>query len=215
MNEAQSVEYWQKRWKEQGVAAVGHVGSTDEQQRLQTHQYGMAVVRGLAEGRSPDHRYERVLEVGCGWGRLVPYILTRTKSYQGVDIAAEAIACAASQFALMGHVGFRVIPVADLRLFPAQHFDAIVCCTVLQHIVDTGLLGRTVTEMQRVLAPGGRVVLLENCWDKPSKPHVAYRSPDAYRMLFHPIPFVELLRVTHRNEPHAVLVGDAPVGIGA
>lgn len=206
MNDRESVAYWDDRWKKQGMITVGHVGSTDEQQREQAHAYGTAI-------QSVVKRGAHVLEVGCGWGRLVPYIIEGgVASYDGVDIAAEAIRWAQGQeYSIQRYASFRTVPPGDLSCFPSGKFDTVVCCTVLQHITDDGLLVRTVTEIMRVLAPGGRIILLENVWDRPSKPHVAFRSPETYGALFAPVTLREVTRVTHRGEPHALLVGDRVV----
>lgn len=201
MDDRESVAYWDDRWRKQGLETVGHAGSTEAQQREQTAAYGAAIQSQVRPG-------DNVLEVGCGWGRMVPYVLAAgAASYYGVDIAAAAISRARSWHASTTVWFDRVAP-GDLEYFHTGRFSCVVCCTVLQHITNDSLLVRTVTEIMRVLAPGGRVILLENVWDRPSKPHVAFRSPEVYGALFAPVKLREVTRVTHRGEPHALLVGD-------
>jgi len=94
----------------------------------------------------------RVLEVGVGSGVLVPTLTARYAEYTGTDLtlapgleAHVAAGCAAT---------FRR---ADLLAddLPADHFDAIVCFSVLEHIRDADGAARG---LARALAPGGTLV---------------------------------------------------------
>lgn len=95
---------------------------------------------------------KRVLEVGVGSGVLVPTLTRRYPEYTGTDLVlapglAQLVApdCKAD---------FRR---ADLLAddLPAEHYDAIVCFSVLEHIADAGAAARG---LARALAPGGTLV---------------------------------------------------------
>jgi SAM-dependent methyltransferase len=94
----------------------------------------------------------RVLEVGVGSGVLVPTLTARYRDYTGTDLTLadglrELVApgCSA-QFKR-----------ADLLAedLPADHYDAVVCFSVLEHIADSAGAARG---LARVLAPGGTLV---------------------------------------------------------
>jgi 2-polyprenyl-3-methyl-5-hydroxy-6-metoxy-1,4-benzoquinol methylase len=98
----------------------------------------------------------RVLEVGVGSGILVPTLTARYPSYVGTDLVLAAglqtlvaAGCEArfQQADLLAATGDGVLP--------ADHFDAIVCFSVLEHIADAdgAALG-----LARALRPGGTLV---------------------------------------------------------
>jgi SAM-dependent methyltransferase len=94
----------------------------------------------------------RVLEVGVGSGVLVPTLTARYRDYTGTDLtlapglsALVAPGCTAQ---------FRRADLLQADL-PANHYDAVVCFSVLEHIADAaGAAGG----LARVLAPGGTLV---------------------------------------------------------
>ena len=103
----------------------------------------------LAEARGG----ERVLDLGCGAGRFVAALREAGADPVGVEVAEAALERAR-----------RNVPGADLRLLepggglPLAHgeVDLVWCSEVLEHVPDTVAL---LTEVRRVLAPGGRLLV--------------------------------------------------------
>ena len=95
----------------------------------------------------------RVLEIGVGSGVLVPTLTTRYPEYTGTDLVLAP--------GLEAHVApgcratFRQADLLRDGDLPADHFDAIVCFSVLEHIRDADGAARG---LARALAPGGRLV---------------------------------------------------------
>jgi SAM-dependent methyltransferase len=96
---------------------------------------------------------ERILEIGVGSGVLVPTLTGRYPAYTGTDLtlaagleALVAPGCAAT---------FRAADLLRDGDLPADHFDAIVCFSVLEHIRDADGAARG---LARALAPGGTLV---------------------------------------------------------
>lgn len=95
----------------------------------------------------------RVLEVGVGSGVLVPTLTSRYAEYTGTDLTLarglEALVAPGCQ------ATFRSADLLRDGDLPADHFDAIVCFSVLEHIADADGAARGLT---RALAPGGVLV---------------------------------------------------------
>jgi ubiquinone/menaquinone biosynthesis C-methylase UbiE len=91
----------------------------------------------------------RVLDLGCGDGRLAARLGEAGAHVTGLDASAAALARAREahpDLALAGPAPDGALPFAD------GSFDAIVCIHVLQHVADTQLF---LSEARRVLAPAG------------------------------------------------------------
>jgi SAM-dependent methyltransferase len=95
----------------------------------------------------------RVLEIGVGSGVLVPTLTARYPEYTGTDLvlapglgAHVAKGCEAT---------FRQADLLRDGDLPADHFDAIVCFSVLEHIRDADGAAHG---LARALAPGGTLV---------------------------------------------------------
>src|SRR3569833_1188605 len=104
----------------------------------------------------------RVLDVGCGVGRWSRMLAARGASVTGVDLSPTMIAQAQQRARAEGVADRCSFHVQDLsRLQVDGRFDVVLGVTVLQHILDPGLLRDAIERMRGHLAPGGRMVLLE------------------------------------------------------
>jgi SAM-dependent methyltransferase len=104
----------------------------------------------------------RVLDVGCGVGRWSRLLAAKGALVTGVDLSPTMIAQAQRRAAAEGvaaRCSFRVQDLSKLEV--DGQFDVVLGVTVLQHILDPGLLRAAVRGMAVRLAPGGRMILLE------------------------------------------------------
>jgi ubiquinone/menaquinone biosynthesis C-methylase UbiE len=102
---------------------------------------------GLAGG-------ERVLDVGCGTGRLARWIadiVGTTGSVVGIDPLADRIAIARAQ---VPGVRFEVGQAEDLGAFADASLDAVCMSAVFHWVTDKP---KALSEVRRVLRPGGRL----------------------------------------------------------
>jgi len=103
-------------------------------------------------------RRRRVLDAGCGDGRNLVYFLRRGFDCFGVDRdpgAVEHVRRLAAQLApALPPDHFHAAAIDTLPWSDAS-MDAVVCSAVLHFSDDAAHFGRMVTEMGRVLAPGG------------------------------------------------------------
>jgi 2-polyprenyl-6-hydroxyphenyl methylase/3-demethylubiquinone-9 3-methyltransferase len=95
----------------------------------------------------------RVLDVGCGDGRLVGELAQAGVCVTGADPSRIAIERAR---AAVPSVPFEQIGAAGRLPFDDGRFDKVTCVHVLQHVDDTQQL---MSEMRRVLRPGGLLVV--------------------------------------------------------
>lgn len=98
-------------------------------------------------------RGERVLEPGCGSGRLTEILAAMTGPRGGVFAfdCCPAFTRLARRRGLPSHVTVRTGRVETLRLAP-RSFDHVVCFNVFPHLVPCGDIAR---RLAAVLKPGG------------------------------------------------------------
>jgi arsenite methyltransferase len=97
----------------------------------------------------------RVLDVGCGTGRLARWLVDRVApggSIIGIDPLPERVAIARAHAA--SGTSFELGQAEDLRAFAPETFDAVAMSAVF-HWID--VQAKALAEVHRVLRPGGRL----------------------------------------------------------
>jgi ubiquinone/menaquinone biosynthesis C-methylase UbiE len=106
---------------------------------------------------------ERLLDVGCGTGRLAMVFAERvspTGSVDGIDASPEMIQRAEVRARRSGlPVNFKV-GFAQRLPFPDAAFDGVACTLALHHVAEDDRPA-AVEEMYRVLKTGGRLLIAE------------------------------------------------------
>ncbi len=104
---------------------------------------------------------DRVLDIGTGSGvaaRLAARVVAPNGTVMGIDLSVGMIETAKKSVAEWeggNPPEFRVMDAEDLDL-PDASFDALACLCAVRHFPD---IARSLTEMRRVLKPGGRLVV--------------------------------------------------------
>ena len=118
---------------------------------------------------------DRVLDVGCGTGRLAMIFAERvapTGSVTGIDAADEMIKRATSRARKQDlPIAFQAA-FAQRLPFPNATFDAVACTLALHHVAEDDQQ-TAVQEMYRVLRPDGRLLIAE--FDQGHGPHLRLR----------------------------------------
>jgi ubiquinone/menaquinone biosynthesis C-methylase UbiE len=107
-------------------------------------------------------RGARVLDVGCGPGyftRMLAEAVGPEGSVSGIDAAPEMIEYASKKARRLSNCRFQT-GTAESLAFPDAAFDVVVSSLMMHHLPEEGRLG-AVREMQRVLRPGGTLLLAD------------------------------------------------------
>ncbi|HWP61366.1 MAG TPA: class I SAM-dependent methyltransferase [Candidatus Paceibacterota bacterium] len=124
-----------------------------------THRVGLtntlreeALIACAALGKN-----EVALDVGCAAGTQVFKMAKLAKEAYGVDIAQNFIDAADRYKATqnISNAYFACAPAEQLP-YPDQHFDAVMCGEVLEHVFDADI---ALAEIKRVLKIGGRACI--------------------------------------------------------
>jgi SAM-dependent methyltransferase len=114
------------------------------------------VVAGLEVlGKRPPFR--KVLDFGCGVGRLSRALSAVAENVVGVDIAPSMIEQGRALHRDFPSIEWVLNQQADLRVFPDATFDVVYTNVVLQHMPPR-MARLYVAEFFRVVEPGGFVV---------------------------------------------------------
>ncbi len=107
-----------------------------------------ALVRWAGEGG-------RVLDVGCGDGRVLYNLGDRFGELHGTELSGQRLAQARRTLAGFAH-DLRAEDIESGLRYEDGYFDSVVSADVIEHLLDVRAALR---EMVRVLRPGGRLVL--------------------------------------------------------
>jgi SAM-dependent methyltransferase len=100
-----------------------------------------------------------VLEIGLGFGTVGEILAKRGARYHGVDIAAGPVAMMRDRLRRLGRPSDGTVVQASALELPSENgtFDVVVSIGCLHH---TGDLPRAVSEVHRVLVPGGLAFIM-------------------------------------------------------
>src|SRR5262245_24298100 len=86
----------------------------------------------LTQGRAPKSL--RVLEIGCGAGRMTKHLAELFGEVVGVDVSGEMISQARERLQEAGNVQLHETSGVDFTMLPDEHFDLILSAYVFQHV---------------------------------------------------------------------------------
>jgi ubiquinone/menaquinone biosynthesis C-methylase UbiE len=97
----------------------------------------------------------KILDIGSGNGRHLS-IRSRDCEVYGCDISEKLIAKAKQH---NKNVEIRKIQTAANLPYPDNYFDAVICIAVIHHIVDKNEREMAISEIKRVVKPGGKILI--------------------------------------------------------
>jgi len=106
----------------------------------------------ICQGRPPESM--RVLEIGCGVGRITRALAHVFGEVHAVDISGEMIRLAHRALAGCANAQVYQNNGCDLTVIPSVDFDFAYSKIVFQHIPSTDIIENYVREVHRLLRPG-------------------------------------------------------------
>lgn len=127
---------------------------------------------------------DRVLDFGCGIGRLSYWVAPKVFSVTGIDVNKKSIA-AAKEMQKVANIDFRAYDGINIP-FEDETFDKVISNWVWQHILETEDFQATIKEVCRVLKRDGKICFIEQVakWRTVPKTfaqdYIIWRSPEEY-----------------------------------
>jgi demethylmenaquinone methyltransferase/2-methoxy-6-polyprenyl-1,4-benzoquinol methylase/ArsR family transcriptional regulator len=130
----------------------------DETRRLHAPEAEVeAAILAAALDRAP--RWRRLLDIGCGAGRMLELLAPRAESAVGVDLSAAMLGVARAR---VEQAGLRNVQLrqGDIYALPVEResFDLATLHQVLHYLDNPA---RALREAARALAPGGRLIVVD------------------------------------------------------
>lgn len=119
----------------------------------------------------------RVLDWGCGDGRMLRAFGKKNIQYVGVDQSKGLLALARQLHAasIVSHRAEFFLTTARAARFPDQSFDAVCAIASFHHLPDVASRRKVLLDWQRALKPNGRLLLtvwnLGSDWVKEKNAH--------------------------------------------
>jgi ubiquinone/menaquinone biosynthesis C-methylase UbiE len=107
----------------------------------------------LTHGRDPHNL--RLLEIGCGVGRMTRPLAEIFGEVYATDVSGEMIVRGQRRLRDCKNVIFSETNGIDFHLFADRFFDIIFCAYVYQHVPTADVIRANLTDAYRVLKPGG------------------------------------------------------------
>jgi SAM-dependent methyltransferase len=148
--------FWDRKARENAMYYISSYRPYDRQDPEEFWRWGETLTeRYLAESGIPFTGRERVLEIGCGIGRMTRPLARRFAAVVGLDVSEEMVRQAREHLAGFAGVEIRLGSGDDLAGLDDASFDFVFSYLVLQHVPDADIARRYLREAGRVLKPGG------------------------------------------------------------
>lgn len=142
------VLYWKSRVEESNSADLSNSGIINGDVKTICDDVYINAINLLSVKHS-----DTVLELGCGFGRSLPYLSGLADHVCAVDISAEMISMAKNTYSSIRNLSFYVSAGENLPF--EKKFDKAICFGVFDAMYQT----ETIYEINRVLNVGGSLLL--------------------------------------------------------
>jgi SAM-dependent methyltransferase len=109
-------------------------------------------MQNICQGRDPKQM--RVIEIGCGVGRLTRALAAIFGEVHAVDVSPAMIALAREKIGHLPNVHLYVNNGADLSVLPGLAFHFAFSFLVFQHIPSKSIIESYIRDVARLLVPG-------------------------------------------------------------
>lgn len=119
---------------------------------------GRSTAEGVMKWIGDDVPRRRMLDLGCGLGRTAVHFADSFDLVEAIDISPTMIEKARA-LCPRTNIRFSVGSGSDLGQLGDDHFDAVFCRLMFQHIPDRQVIASYLWEIARVLQPQGKAVV--------------------------------------------------------
>lgn len=114
---------------------------------------------------------DKILDAGCGNGRLLKAMQDKKIDYLGVDNSENLIVKAQEEFSkkeIKARAEFRVGNILELANFPELNFDYIFSIAVLHHFPGNDLRVQALKQLKNKISQNGKIIItVWNLWSQP------------------------------------------------
>jgi ubiquinone/menaquinone biosynthesis C-methylase UbiE len=110
---------------------------------------------------------DRVLDLGCGNGRMAEIFENSKIEYLGIDNSEELIKIARERFKDRPWIKFEVGDMLEIQnsKLKTQNFNLVLLIAALHHLPTKELREQVIKNIYNILKPGGRLVMINwNLW---------------------------------------------------
>ena len=154
--------FWNDKAATPRGAFIAVDGSTNEETARLTGIYSARQVTEALDLKPGD----RILELGCGVGRIGRELARQVAHWEGCDISSNMIEVARERLAEFPNIGLTELHRSSLKPLPGDSFDKAYCVAVFIHM-DKEDFYLYLEDIARVLKPGG--LLYFDTWNMSSK----------------------------------------------
>lgn len=121
----------------------------------------------------PVNNGNKILDVGCGSGKLLDVFLTKDVEYLGIDSCSRLLQHANERYQggnklKRDKIEFRKGDILNLGEFNELDFDFVFCIAVLQHIPGEDMRMQALRQLKNKVNSDGRVIIsVWNMWETP------------------------------------------------
>jgi ubiquinone/menaquinone biosynthesis C-methylase UbiE len=120
---------------------------------------GMEFIGDYAKDR------DKILDYGCGNGRLLELFAGKNIEYSGADISQKLIDIAQSKYP---NHDFQKISGSQKLPYPDDYFNGVYSIAVFHHVPSKQLKAEMANELYRITKPDGHIIITAwNIWQKP------------------------------------------------
>lgn len=147
---------------------------------------------------------DRILDVGCGNGRLLKAFAGKAISYIGTDLSASLIGLAKKNYGQSAggsDCKFYVGDILNLDRDVAGQFEWIFSIAVIHHLPSPELRIKALKNLQSKLVPGGRIVIsVWRPWGNKKMVRELLRTIGRKLIGRHPYAWNDLVFAWHNNQ---------------